>query len=100
MGSMFRSEEMALCQMFLQPEAAYSTVSDLGELGLVQFRDVSFQKKSTIFKWLADWHDYFGIILILLKFFLLKLSWQVTWFLNRVIFTKFLKIVENHSPLI
>lgn len=42
MGSMFRSEEMALCQMFVQPEAAYSSVSDLGELGLVQFRDVSF----------------------------------------------------------
>lgn len=41
MGSMFRSEEMALCQMFVQPEAAYSSVSDLGELGLVQFRDVS-----------------------------------------------------------
>lgn len=41
MGSMFRSEEMALCQMFVQPEAAYNSVSDLGELGLVQFRDVS-----------------------------------------------------------
>ncbi|XP_026477374.1 V-type proton ATPase 116 kDa subunit a-like isoform X2 [Ctenocephalides felis] len=50
MGAMFRSEEMALCQMFIQPEAAYSTVSELGEAGTVQFRDLnsevnSFQRK-------------------------------------------------------
>ncbi len=41
MGSLFRSEEMALCQLFLQSEAAYACVSELGELGLAQFRDVS-----------------------------------------------------------
>lgn len=41
MGSMFRSEEMALCQVFIQPEAAYTSVSELGESGTVQFRDVS-----------------------------------------------------------
>lgn len=50
MGSMFRSEEMALCQMFIQPEAAYSSVSELGETGCVQFRDLNvdvnaFQRK-------------------------------------------------------
>lgn len=33
---------MTLCQLFLQAEAAYTCVSELGELGLVQFRDVSF----------------------------------------------------------
>lgn len=38
---MFRSEEMALCQLFIQPEAAYSSVAILGEEGIVQFRDVS-----------------------------------------------------------
>lgn len=38
---MFRSEEMALCQLFIQPEAAYTSVSELGEAGTVQFRDVS-----------------------------------------------------------
>lgn len=32
---------MTLCQLFLQSEAAYACVSELGELGLVQFRDVS-----------------------------------------------------------
>lgn len=41
MGSLFRSEEMRLCQLFLQTEAAYACVSELGELGLVQFKDVS-----------------------------------------------------------
>ncbi|CAD7084736.1 unnamed protein product [Hermetia illucens] len=41
MGSMFRSEAMALCQMFIQPEAAYTTVSELGESGTVQFRDMN-----------------------------------------------------------
>merc|ERR1712008_292856 len=49
-GSLFRSEEMALCQLFLQSEAAYACVSELGELGLVQFRDLNpdtsaFQRK-------------------------------------------------------
>ncbi|CAH0381402.1 unnamed protein product [Bemisia tabaci] len=50
MGSLFRSEEMTLCQMFLQSEAAYACVSELGELGLIQFRDLNpdvnaFQRK-------------------------------------------------------
>ena len=41
---------MALCQLFLQSEAAYGCVSELGELGLVQFRDLNpdtnaFQRK-------------------------------------------------------
>lgn len=44
MGDMFRSEEMSLCQLFLQPEAAYSVVAELGEVGVAQFRDVSFQR--------------------------------------------------------
>lgn len=32
---------MCLSQLFLQSEAAYTCVAELGELGLVQFRDVS-----------------------------------------------------------
>lgn len=43
MGSLYRSEEMCRCQLFLQTEAAYACVAELGELGLVQFRDVSFE---------------------------------------------------------
>lgn len=42
--SIFRSEEMSLAQMFLQPEAAYETISQLGEMGCVQFRDVSEER--------------------------------------------------------
>ncbi|BFZ06435.1 hypothetical protein BsWGS_09473 [Bradybaena similaris] len=50
MESLLRSEEMTLCQMFLQSEASYACVSELGELGLVQFRDLNpdvnaFQRK-------------------------------------------------------
>ena len=41
MGTLFRSEQMCLAQVFLQSEAAYNCVAELGELGLVQFRDVS-----------------------------------------------------------
>ncbi|XP_033625412.1 V-type proton ATPase 116 kDa subunit a-like isoform X1 [Asterias rubens] len=50
MGSLFRSEKMCLTQVFLQTESAYNCVAELGELGLVQFKDLSphmnaFQRK-------------------------------------------------------
>ncbi|KAJ1166216.1 hypothetical protein NDU88_006624 [Pleurodeles waltl] len=50
MASMFRSEEMCLTQLFLQVEAGYACIAELGELGLVQFRDLnvnvnSFQRR-------------------------------------------------------
>ena len=32
---------MTLCRLFLQGEAVYACMSELGILGLVQFRDVS-----------------------------------------------------------
>ena len=32
MGSLFRSEKMTLAQLFLQSEAAYACVRELGEL--------------------------------------------------------------------
>lgn len=32
MGSLFRSEEMTLAQLYLQSEATYACVSELGEL--------------------------------------------------------------------
>ncbi|XP_072939413.1 V-type proton ATPase 116 kDa subunit a 1-like [Epargyreus clarus] len=41
MGSMFRSEEMVLCQLFVQPEAAYVSMYELGETGIAQFRDLN-----------------------------------------------------------
>lgn len=47
---MFRSEEMCLAQLFLQAASAYDCVSELGEAGLVEFRDLNpsvttFQRK-------------------------------------------------------
>ena len=64
MGSLYRSEEMTLCQLFLQSEAAYACVSELGELGLVQFRDVSdfsaemLHCTSTVCTWMKKLLDY------------------------------------------
>ncbi|KTG45520.1 hypothetical protein cypCar_00026064 [Cyprinus carpio] len=50
MGSLFRSEEVCLVQLFLQTGSAYNCVSELGELGIVEFRDLNpnvnaFQRK-------------------------------------------------------
>lgn len=41
MGSLFRSEEVCLAQLFLQAGSAYDCVSELGEIGLVEFRDLN-----------------------------------------------------------
>uniref|UniRef100_A0A8C5FXJ7 V-type proton ATPase subunit a n=1 Tax=Gadus morhua TaxID=8049 RepID=A0A8C5FXJ7_GADMO len=50
MGSLFRSEDMCLAQLFLQAGSAYDCISELGETGLVEFRDLNpsvncFQRK-------------------------------------------------------
>jgi V-type H+-transporting ATPase subunit a len=39
--SLFRSATMSLIQLFIPSEVAHATVSELGELGNVQFKDVS-----------------------------------------------------------
>lgn len=40
MGSLWRSQPMQLVQLFVQVEAAHETVDELGQLGVIQFRDV------------------------------------------------------------
>lgn len=45
MGELFRSQPMQLVQLFVQVEAAHDTVDELGKLGLIQFRDVSDNKR-------------------------------------------------------
>jgi V-type H+-transporting ATPase subunit a len=52
MGSLYRSEPMALCQLFLQDNSAFESVAELGELGVCQFRDVSYWGK---------WHKYYNL---------------------------------------
>ena len=49
MGTMYRGEEMVLCQMYLQADSAYNCISQLGELGIVQFKDVSFKLIEFVF---------------------------------------------------
>jgi V-type H+-transporting ATPase subunit a len=39
--SLYRSATMSLIQLFIPSEVAHATVSELGELGNVQFKDVS-----------------------------------------------------------
>ncbi|KAL1921796.1 uncharacterized protein VTP21DRAFT_10438 [Calcarisporiella thermophila] len=39
--TLFRSEEMSLIQLYIPTEVAHATVAELGELGLVQFRDLN-----------------------------------------------------------
>jgi V-type H+-transporting ATPase subunit a len=41
MGELFRSEEMQLVQLFMSLEAARDTVDELGEIGLIQFKDLN-----------------------------------------------------------
>lgn len=41
-STLFRSEEMSLIQLYISAEVAQPTVAELGELGLVQFRDVCY----------------------------------------------------------
>ncbi|TPX33003.1 hypothetical protein SmJEL517_g03985 [Synchytrium microbalum] len=41
MGSLFRSEEMSLIQLYIPLEIAQPTVAELGEVGLVEFRDLN-----------------------------------------------------------
>lgn len=40
-STLFRSEVMSLIQLYIPSEVAQHCVSELGELGKVQFRDVS-----------------------------------------------------------
>jgi V-type H+-transporting ATPase subunit a len=40
-SSLFRSEEMSLVQLYIPLESATTAISELGELGLVQFRDLN-----------------------------------------------------------
>ncbi|RKP36577.1 hypothetical protein BJ085DRAFT_41280 [Dimargaris cristalligena] len=40
-SSLFRSEEMTLIQLYIPAEIAKPTVSELGELGAVEFRDLN-----------------------------------------------------------
>lgn len=41
MGSLFRGEPLCLAQLFLQSGSAYECLSEVGERGLAEFRDVS-----------------------------------------------------------
>eukprot|EP00736_Rhodelphis_marinus_P001897 Rmarinus@m.9612 len=46
MPSLFRSQEMQLVQLYVQSDAAHDTVDELGQLGLIQFKDLNAEKSA------------------------------------------------------
>ncbi|CAI4227721.1 unnamed protein product [Auanema sp. JU1783] len=44
MGSLFRSEQVALVELIITKDAAYECVGELGKLGMVQFNDLNHAK--------------------------------------------------------
>lgn len=46
--SIFRSQEMALVQIFMPTEAVYFCVAEMGEQNLVEFREVSNLMKLSV----------------------------------------------------
>lgn len=46
--TLFRSEEMSLVQLYIPSEIAQPTVTELGELGLLQFRDVGSKVEAVV----------------------------------------------------
>ncbi|VDK35747.1 unnamed protein product [Gongylonema pulchrum] len=46
MGSLYRSEPMSRCQLFLHSDTVFDVVAKLGELGLVQFIDLNPERSA------------------------------------------------------
>jgi V-type H+-transporting ATPase subunit a len=44
--ALFRSEEMQLMQLLIPAEAAHHTITALGEVGLLQFKDLNADKSA------------------------------------------------------
>uniref|UniRef100_A0A8C1TKL2 V-type proton ATPase subunit a n=1 Tax=Cyprinus carpio TaxID=7962 RepID=A0A8C1TKL2_CYPCA len=83
----FRSEEMCLAQLFLQSGSAYDCISELGEMGLVEFRDVSL--------------DSSGVYQILVSCLVRQSFWCVPnqrWYLLREIRKANLAVPEAEIP--
>uniref|UniRef100_A0A8C1TLE3 V-type proton ATPase subunit a n=1 Tax=Cyprinus carpio TaxID=7962 RepID=A0A8C1TLE3_CYPCA len=84
----FRSEEMCLAQLFLQSGSAYDCISELGEMGLVEFRDVSL--------------DSSGVYQILVSCLVRQSFWcvpnQRCWYLLREIRKANLAVPEAEIP--
>ncbi|KAH9526658.1 Unc-32p [Dermatophagoides farinae] len=52
--SWFRSEQMSLCQLYLQSDSVYHIVALLGEKGICQFRDLNQSSNSFQRKYVAE----------------------------------------------
>ncbi|XP_072931104.1 V-type proton ATPase 116 kDa subunit a 1-like [Epargyreus clarus] len=54
MGCMLRSDPMTFCDIYLQPEAAFETVSRLGEMGCIQFIDLNVDVKPFLRNYVSE----------------------------------------------
>ncbi|CAG4929763.1 unnamed protein product [Parnassius apollo] len=54
MSSMLRSDAMSMCDVYLQPEAAFDIVSRFGEMGCLQFLDVNEDIKPYLRKFASE----------------------------------------------
>jgi len=57
-GSIFQSEDMMLCQIFLPKEMVYTCVRELGETGKLYFRDVGAPNLFELNRLLIDRHCF------------------------------------------
>uniref|UniRef100_A0A7E4ZT50 V-type proton ATPase subunit a n=1 Tax=Panagrellus redivivus TaxID=6233 RepID=A0A7E4ZT50_PANRE len=54
MGSLYRSELMSLCQVFLQADSAFEAVAKIGELGMCQFIDLNEEVSNYARKFITE----------------------------------------------
>lgn len=84
---LFRSEPMQLVQLIIPIESAHRTISYLGDLGLLQFKDVPLPLSFLLL--LFDLDVPFFLLLFNHHFQLRILSWCLDWtWMNPVVFFK------------
>lgn len=83
MGSLYRSVEICRYQLFIQSEASFHCISELGELGLTMFRDVraiSLHFLQCIMQFLIEYFIFNIIINLIFNINIIQLNPDVTQF--------------------
>lgn len=99
-STLFRSEEMSLIQLYIPAEVAQPCVAELGELGKVQFRDVSQNELFFYFPGIKNNLLFYSLIptsMLSNVHLFLKLEDSMRWNVNvvRIIFFFYLFLLEK-----